>query len=65
METKFNRLERNYDSIIDDLSNGIQIFSHLGWALGAARPCDLEQDELEQAHIYILKNYDEVQPFLQ
>ena len=65
METKFNRLECNYNSIIDDLGNGIQIFSYLGQSLGAARLCYLDQDELEKDHIYILKNCDEVQPFLQ
>ncbi|OIT02316.1 hypothetical protein A4A49_56833, partial [Nicotiana attenuata] len=33
--------------------------------LGAPKHHDLEADELEQAHIYVLKNCDEVLPFLE
>ncbi|KAH0655355.1 hypothetical protein KY285_030237 [Solanum tuberosum] len=33
--------------------------------LGAKNPFELEADELEQAHIYILKNCDEVLPYLE
>ncbi|KAH0757880.1 hypothetical protein KY290_021373 [Solanum tuberosum] len=32
--------------------------------MGAKDPCELEADELEQAHIYILKNCDKVLPYL-
>ncbi|KAH0691525.1 hypothetical protein KY289_018883 [Solanum tuberosum] len=38
--------------------------SHPGKTLGAKDPCELEVDELEQAHLYILKNCDEVLPYL-
>ncbi|KAK6791398.1 hypothetical protein RDI58_010479 [Solanum bulbocastanum] len=33
--------------------------------LGAKTPFEHEADELEQAHIYILKNCDEVLPYLE
>ncbi|WMV09010.1 hypothetical protein MTR67_002395 [Solanum verrucosum] len=35
------------------------------WDAGAKTPYELETDELEQAHIYILKNYDEVLAYLE
>ncbi|KAG5570453.1 hypothetical protein H5410_060219, partial [Solanum commersonii] len=43
---------------------GLSIFCQPRKTLGAKTPCELEVDELEQAHIYILKNCDEVLPFL-
>lgn len=45
-------------------SGGLSIFCEPGRNLGARTPCELEEDEFEQAHIYILKNFDEVLPFL-
>ncbi|KAH0729999.1 hypothetical protein KY289_001187 [Solanum tuberosum] len=38
--------------------------SQPGRTLGAKDTCELEADELEQAHLYILKNCDEVIPYL-
>ncbi|KAH0765174.1 hypothetical protein KY285_001045 [Solanum tuberosum] len=46
-------------------SEGLSIFCQPGKTLGAKTPCELEADELEQAPIYILKNCDEVLPFLE
>ncbi|KAG5614293.1 hypothetical protein H5410_014117, partial [Solanum commersonii] len=43
----------------------LSIFCQPGKTLGAKTPCELEVDELEQANIYILKNCDEVLPFLE
>ena len=64
IETKFNRLERNYDGGVNEYAKSLLIFSHSGRALGAGQNRDLSVQELELAHIYILKNCEEVQPFL-
>nr|XP_016435435.1 PREDICTED: uncharacterized protein LOC107761697 [Nicotiana tabacum] len=63
METKFNRLERNYDGGIIESDGGLTIFCQPGRALRGGKPHKLDSNELEQAHIYILKNCDEIQPF--
>ncbi|XP_070019221.1 uncharacterized protein [Nicotiana sylvestris] len=65
METKFNRLERNYDGGIIESDGGLTIFCHPGRALRGGKPHKPDSNELEQAHIYILKNCDEIQPFLE
>ncbi|XP_021749928.1 uncharacterized protein LOC110715651 [Chenopodium quinoa] len=64
VETRFNRLDQNYENVEGHV-DALPIFSHPGRALGAATVRDLEKSELDEAHIYILKNCDEVQPFLQ
>lgn len=63
IETRFNRLDRNYENS-QGHDDTLPIFSHSGRSLGAASVRDLEKGELDDAHIYILKNCDEVQPFL-
>lgn len=63
VETRFNRLDRNNENG-QGLGDTLPIFSHPGRALGAATVRDLEKRELDQAHMYILKNCDEAQPFL-
>ncbi|WMV40936.1 hypothetical protein MTR67_034321 [Solanum verrucosum] len=65
IDTKFNRPERNYDGGIKTSNEGLSIFCPPGKILGAKVPCELEANELEQAHIYILKNCDEVIPYLE
>ncbi|KAH0722630.1 hypothetical protein KY290_005286 [Solanum tuberosum] len=65
IDTKFNQPERNFDGGLKKCSGGLSIFCQPGRTLGAKTPCELEADELEQAHIYILKNCDEVLPFLE
>ncbi|XP_006341846.1 uncharacterized protein [Solanum tuberosum] len=65
IDTKFNQPERNFDGGLKKCSGGLTIFCQPGRTLGAKTPCELEADELEQAHIYILKNCDEVLPFLE
>ncbi|WMV09410.1 hypothetical protein MTR67_002795 [Solanum verrucosum] len=64
VDTRFNRPERNYDGGLKQLNGGLSIFSQLGRTLGAKDPCELKAEELEQAHVYILKNCDEVLPYL-
>ncbi|KAH0712739.1 hypothetical protein KY285_004319 [Solanum tuberosum] len=64
METKFNLLERNYDGGAIESDGGLMIFCQPGKALKGGKTQLLDFKKLEQAHIYILKNCDEVQPFL-
>ncbi|KAM3202854.1 hypothetical protein P3L10_030479 [Capsicum annuum] len=46
-------------------NGGLSIFCQPRKTLGAKDSCELEENELEQAHIYILKNCDEVLPYLE
>ncbi|XP_057993145.1 uncharacterized protein LOC131174101 [Hevea brasiliensis] len=65
IETKFNRMERNYDGGSNKNKGGLSIFSKVGRGLGASKTRDLDTQEWEQAHIYVLKNCDEVQPYIE
>ncbi|KAH0650206.1 hypothetical protein KY284_030118 [Solanum tuberosum] len=65
IETKFNQPERNYDGGQKQSTGGLSMFCQPGKTLGAKPPFELEADELEQAHIYIIKNCDEVFPYLE
>ncbi|XP_075108995.1 uncharacterized protein LOC107778742 isoform X3 [Nicotiana tabacum] len=65
METKFNLLERNYDGGVIESDGGLTIFSQPGKELRDGKLDKLNPHELEKAHIYILKNCDEIQPFLE
>ncbi|XP_020243280.1 uncharacterized protein LOC109821506 [Asparagus officinalis] len=65
-ETKFNRLERNYEDDNRECNEAqLSIFGHSRRALGAATTRYLDEREWLQAHIYILKNCDEVQPHIE
>ncbi|XP_020082200.1 uncharacterized protein LOC109705831 isoform X1 [Ananas comosus] len=64
MDTKFNRHERNYDCRDIKAHKGLFIFCQPGRAIGAGTTRDLDTNEFKQAHIYVLKNCPEVQPFL-
>ncbi|WMV29807.1 hypothetical protein MTR67_023192 [Solanum verrucosum] len=65
INTKFNRPEGNYDGGLATSNEDLSIFYLPGKNLGAKVSCELEANELEQAHIYILKNCDKVIPYLQ
>ncbi|WMV58401.1 hypothetical protein MTR67_051786, partial [Solanum verrucosum] len=65
METKFNLLERNYAGGAIESDGGLMIFCQPEQALKGGKPHRLDLKEMEHAHIYILKNCDEVQPFLE
>ncbi|VFR01635.1 unnamed protein product [Cuscuta campestris] len=64
IKTKFNVLERNDEGLFQERNAEISIFSQSGRALGAGSSRSLTDDEWLHAHIYVLKNCDEVQPFL-
>ncbi|XP_021739802.1 uncharacterized protein LOC110706214 isoform X3 [Chenopodium quinoa] len=63
VETKSNQQERNSDSVSDDYE-GLSIFAPSGVPLGKENSKCLTQEEWEKARDYVLKNCDEVQPFL-
>ncbi|XP_021743330.1 uncharacterized protein LOC110709416 isoform X2 [Chenopodium quinoa] len=63
VETKSNQQERNSDSVSDDYE-GLSIFAPSGVSLGKEKSKCLTQEEWEKARDYVLKNCDEVQPFL-
>ncbi|XP_060182268.1 uncharacterized protein LOC132611929 [Lycium barbarum] len=66
METKFNRNEWNYDGGAIESDGGLAGFSQPGKFLGSVDTAGvLDSSEFEQAHFYILKNCDEIQPFLE
>ncbi|XP_058009289.1 uncharacterized protein LOC131183161 [Hevea brasiliensis] len=65
IETKFNRMDRNYDGGNNKNKGGLSIFSKVGRGLGASKTRDLDTQEWEQAYIYVLKNCDEVQPYIE
>ncbi|XP_019260528.1 PREDICTED: uncharacterized protein LOC109238508 [Nicotiana attenuata] len=65
IDTKFNRPERNYEGGLKKSNGGLSMFYQPGSTMGAKEQCNLEENELEQAHIYILKNCDEVIPYLE
>ena len=65
METKINRSHQNYENQ-GEIDGGISVFNHPGHGLGSQRVrIDVEKHELDEAHIYVLENCDEVQPFLE
>ncbi|XP_020243341.1 uncharacterized protein LOC109821575 [Asparagus officinalis] len=65
-ERKFNRLERNYEDDNRECNEAqLSIFRHSGRALGAATTRYLDEREWLQAHIYVLKNCDKVQPHIE
>ena len=63
VQTVHNRPGRINDES-DYAKFSLPIFSCVGRSLGARKTRDLELLELEQAHIYVLRNCDEVQPFI-
>ncbi|KAH0715039.1 hypothetical protein KY284_007944 [Solanum tuberosum] len=65
IKTKFNCSERNYDGGVIESDGGLTIFCEPGKSLKGSSPDKLDSHNLEEAHFYILKNCDEIQPFLE
>ena len=66
IETRFNRDERNWDGDHLQPYEGLPIFSPIGRALGRGYVSrQLSQEEWMQAHLYVLKNCDEVLPYIE
>jgi len=64
IETKFNYPHRKYENQVKN-HGSLSIFNPPGRRLGSQRVRTIEKHELDEAHIYILKNYDELQPFIE
>lgn len=64
IETKFNRVERNYDGSNRQMHQGLSLFSKNCRPLGKGEYGYIDDKAWEQARIYVLKNCDEVLPFL-
>ncbi|XP_022154246.1 uncharacterized protein LOC111021544 [Momordica charantia] len=66
IETRFNRIERNYDNVEDvENNNELSVFSGRVRLLGGSQFKRLTSDGLKKAHWYILNNCDEVAPYLE
>ena len=66
IETRFNRVERNWDGDHLQPYEGLPIFSPIGRAIGRGYVSrQLSQEEWMQAHLYVLKNCDEVLPYIE
>ena len=65
MEKKFILHERNYDGGSIESDGGLIKFSQPEKSLMGDKPVNLDSSEFELAHFYILKNYDEIQPFFE
>lgn len=63
-ETCFNRPERN-DDIDNKQLHSLSVFSSKGKPLGKANVEQLSFDEWKTARLYVLKNCEEAQPFLE
>ncbi|XP_028954422.1 uncharacterized protein [Malus domestica] len=63
VESRRTRRGRNEDGIGRGVSGGLSIFSSKGCYMGSGENVELELNVLDQCHIYILNNCDEVSPF--
>ena len=63
IETKFDQLERNVDEE-NDYYEGLSIFAPSGTPLGKAKSRHLIDKEWMQAQDYVLRNCDEIEPYL-
>ena len=65
IETRFNRVGRNFDGGNVESSKRLSIFKQIGRAPGKATPLELSREDLSKAHLYVLKNCDEVRPIIE
>ena len=65
IETRFNRVWRNFDGGNVESSKKLSIFKQIGCVLGKATPQELSKEDLSKAHLYVLNNCDEVHPFIE
>ncbi|KAH0643766.1 hypothetical protein KY290_035217 [Solanum tuberosum] len=57
--------ERNYDGGVIESEDGLTIFCEPGKSLKGSTPDKLDSNDMKDSHFYILKNCDEIQPFLE
>ena len=67
IETKFNRVERNYDGVTSAYANTSQlsIFSTSGRHLGKVIRCELNDDLHNAATFYVLQNCVDADQFVE
>ncbi|CAN6715805.1 unnamed protein product [Malus baccata var. baccata] len=63
VESRRTRRGRNEDGIGRGVSGGLSIFDSKGCYMGSGEHVELDVNALDQCHIYILNNCDEVNPF--
>lgn len=63
VETKFNRVPRNDDGATS--YQGLSIFAKDGCAKGAFKSYELNAQEFTQAQAYVLRNCEEVWPYIE
>ncbi|CAN1782437.1 hypothetical protein LINPERHAP1_LOCUS15825 [Linum perenne] len=62
ISTRFNKPDRNFDG--GDMTEFLS-FSQVGRTLGVGALRIFSMKEVEQAHIYVMKNSEEVQPYIE
>ena len=62
IETQFNREERNFDV---SKEGGLMVFSQKFRSIGASKYVEIAREELDMAHLYILNNCEEVEPYIE
>ncbi|KAH0665302.1 hypothetical protein KY290_027573 [Solanum tuberosum] len=60
----FNCPEKTYDGGVIESEGSLTIFCEPRKSLKGSTPDKLDSNDMEDAHFYILKNCDEIQPFL-
>ena len=63
-ETRFNRVERNEEGG-ERQNNGLSIFTKMGRPLGQGNINVLFHDDWKQSQLYVIKNCDEAQSFIE
>ena len=64
VENRFNRLDRNEDGG-GSQHQGLPVFMKLGKPLGQVNIKVLSYDDWDCAHLFVLRNCEEVQPFME
>ena len=65
METKYNHNDKKLVSLNTTRDEGLIIFKSIGRALEKSTFCELSSKEWSQAHLYELKNCNDVKPFVE
>ncbi|GFP82128.1 hypothetical protein PHJA_000356100 [Phtheirospermum japonicum] len=64
IDTKFNKAERNYENYKDNSRQTFLVFLEKSHLIGKGEYKFLEEESWKQVHTYVLKNCDEVLPFI-
>ena len=65
IKTKFNRMHRYNDGTDNRTQKGLSVFAVSGCTSGKASPRELNPHEWIQAHMYVLKNCEEIQQYIE